>query len=461
MLFVIWLTTALLIANCPSTVLGQVSVLKGKSAEGNKSSKSSKSSKGNKSSKGDSGGGDSRTDDEIRNPGDFVLLWNDQALAEVRSLRLGAFDAVRTYAILNVAMFDAANGLDGPDSNFKYALIEPAPEKINGNKIAAISAAASTVLSELFPDNDFFFKSLLQDISIILTDAGENPKKIKRGEKWGSRVAENVIDIRSNDGSTPKKTLTGGDSPGQFRNDFGSAAFRNMDSFVVDNPLNYVSGGPPSPTSPEYLAAHSEVRLLGNAAYANTEYEEIYSFWKAGGGTVRPPGEWIKIAKVLAKQQGTIGSVTRTTFLFGSLSIALADASVSVAFDKSTHQFWRPTTAIQNADTDGNADTIQDSTWQPRNGSPGSSPEHTSGQSAFAGAASTILAEFFGNDNIQFTAEGDNSISGGRTYSSFSDAAREAGRSRIFSGIHFEFSNQAGQATGRAIAREVIEKLEI
>merc|ERR1711935_763538 len=211
--------------------------------------------------------------------------------------------------------------------------------------------------------------------------------------------------------------------------------------------------------SEEYLAAHTEVRLLGDANYENTEYDEIFSFWKAGGGSVRPPGEWIKITMVLAEDRNVVDDLSKTLDLFTVMSLSLADTSIAVASDKVDNQFWRPATAIKEANTDGNPNTVEDSSWSPRNGSAGSSPEHTSGQSAFAGVGSTILAEFFRTDNVKFTFEGDNAISGGRTFNSFSDAAREVGRSRIFSGIHFEFSNQGGQETGREVAREFIRRL--
>jgi hypothetical protein len=45
-----------------------------------------------------------------------------------------------------------------------------------------------------------------------------------------------------------------------------------------------------------------------------------------------------------------------------------------------------------------------------------------------------------------------------RSYSSFSTAADEAGRSRVVGGIHFEFSNQDGLAAGRAVAAEILAK---
>ncbi len=42
-----------------------------------------------------------------------------------------------------------------------------------------------------------------------------------------------------------------------------------------------------------------------------------------------------------------------------------------------------------------------------------------------------------------------------RSFDSFSDAANEAGRSRIYGGIHFEFSNEQGLAAGRELGHYV------
>lgn len=387
--------------------------------------------------------------------GQVILDWNNQALDTVRSERLGAFDAARTYAMVNVAMFDAVNGIKRSRrrSDLAHALVPAHGAPARANAKAAAAAAAHTVLSTLFPSLAATYDAQL-DASLNALRARQG--RINRGVEWGIEVGEKVVEERENDGSTPQEIQPGGSGPGEFRADFGSAAFRNMAPFAIADAMVYVSSGPPALTSPEYLAAHTEVRLLGDIAYANTTYDEIFSFWKAGGGSVRPPGEWIKVAIVVAEDQGTVYRLLETTRLFTLLSMALADASISVVHDKFTHHFWRPATAIQNASTDGNPDTVEDAGWNPRNGSIGGSPEHTSGQSAFAGAGSTVLASFYGDDNITFSFTGDNAITGARTFASFSDAAREAGRSRILAGIHFEFSNQAGQMTGRGIAREVL-----
>ena len=47
------------------------------------------------------------------------------------------------------------------------------------------------------------------------------------------------------------------------------------------------------------------------------------------------------------------------------LYVALADAAIASVESKYHFGFWRPITAVRNADTDGNPDTIADSTWTP------------------------------------------------------------------------------------------------
>jgi len=74
-----------------------------------------------------------------------------------------------------------------------------------------------------------------------------------------------------------------------------------------------------------------------------------------------------------------------------------------------------------------------------------------------APAAAAVLAGFFCTDAIPFALATDSAPGGvARSYPGFSAAAAEAGRSRVFGGQHFEFSNQAGLAAGRAIADEVL-----
>ncbi|WP_044172109.1 vanadium-dependent haloperoxidase, partial [Kamptonema formosum] len=141
--------------------------------------------------------------------------------------------------------------------------------------------------------------------------------------------------------------------------------------------------------------------------------------------------------------------------MFALLNIALADAGI-VAWDaKYAYDFWRPVTAIHQADTDGNPQTAADITWDPLIGTP-PFPEYVSGHSTFSGAADAVLTELFG-DNFNFTTTSIGLPGVERQFDSFSDAASEAGMSRIYGGIHFLSANEDGLAAGRSLGHYVVE----
>lgn len=81
-------------------------------------------------------------------------------------------------------------------------------------------------------------------------------------------------------------------------------------------------------------------------------------------------------------------------------------------------------------------------------------PSYVSGHSAFSAAAGRILALSLGDDTAFCSAQDDEAAPTGvgRCWSSFSQAAAEAGRSRIYGGIHWSFDDEWGRATGIAVA---------
>src|SRR5262249_30113478 len=141
--------------------------------------------------------------------------------------------------------------------------------------------------------------------------------------------------------------------------------------------------------------------------------------------------------------------------LLAELDIAMGDAAI-VAWDaKFTYNSWRPITAIQQADTAGNPQAQPDPTWQPLLVTP-NFPEYVSGHSTFSAAAATVLDSFFGS-SFSFSTTSLTLPGVTRSFTGFDAAAAEAGRSRIYGGIHFEFSNQDGQAAGHALGHYVVD----
>lgn len=156
-----------------------------------------------------------------------------------------------------------------------------------------------------------------------------------------------------------------------------------------------------------------------------------------------PSGHWNDVAAQLAEARGL--SPLETARLFALLNLALADAAIACWDAKYAYDWWRPITAIRMADTDGNPATESDPTWTPLISTP-PFPEHVSGHSTFSAAAATVLAKFHGSDRFSFTLRSDGLFGVTRSYNRFSDAAVEAGLSRIYGGIHFRAANEGGQA---------------
>jgi len=383
---------------------------------------------------------------------DEVRTWNEAAFTAVRATRAADADAARWYAMLNVAMYDAVNGIVGGHGEpARTPALVAGPGPRDGDPLAAAVAAAHAVLVAVDPA-----RAAAYDAQRDADLAGLRPgHRRAAGARWGDEVGRRVVQARADDGSTPVQTQPAGTGPGVFRAEWSGTQYRDVRPFAVREPGVFVPGPPPALDSVPYAAAFAEVAVLGDAAVPAPDLLETYQFWSLPAGSDQPPGEWLRIALTAGGDRRlSLGQGTRMTAL---VSMALADTTVVTVRTKYTYRHWRPTTAIREADTDGNPLTQANPAWTARAGSVGGSPEWVSGHSSYSRAAATVLAGFFCSDTIGFSHTTDTAPGGrARTYAAFSAAADEAGRSRVFGGQHFPFSDQAGQAIGRAVGHEVL-----
>src|SRR5262245_55953737 len=171
---------------------------------------------------------------------------------------------------------------------------------------------------------------------------------------------------------------------------------------------------------------------------------------------------WNRIARAVSPTSSL--TLWENARLFGLLNLALADGYID-AFDAKYHyNYWRPITAIREAETDGNPDTKADPTWTPLADTP-PVPDYDSGHSVANGVAAQVLTRFFGADNISFSTCSDTLPAGGkcddpspvtRSYASFSQAANEGGLSRILVGFHFRKAVESGIKHGRKIGAHAV-----
>jgi hypothetical protein len=381
-----------------------------------------------------------------------VATWNRLAFDAVRVTRASDADAARLYAILNAAVYDAVNGLSGHGGRpARTSALVPGSGPRMAEPQAAAVAAAHAVLVALDPDRKAVYDArLTADLASLPAGRARD-----RGVAWGASVGARAVAARADDGSRPVQSQPAGSGPGVFRAEWSGVQYRDVRPFAVADPAAFAPGPPPALDTLDYAAAFAEVNILGNAALPDAAKSATFQYWSLPAGSVQPPGEWLSIAlEVSDARRLDLADEARLTAL---LAMASADAAVVTVASKYAHRHWRPTTAIREADTDGNPLTAPDPTWAARAGGVGSTPEWISGHSSFSGAAAAVLAGLFCQDAISFSHVTDSAPGGqARTYPGFAAAAAEAGRSRVFGGQHFEFSNQAGLAVGRGVGAEVL-----
>jgi PAP2 superfamily len=172
------------------------------------------------------------------------------------------------------------------------------------------------------------------------------------------------------------------------------------------------------------------------------------NFWAAGN----PPDYWDPVAISLASQHHF--SMVEAARLLALVDVAMADAIIGCWDAKYEYDSWRPISAIQLGDTDGNAATAPDPAWTPAIVTP-PFPEYPSAHSCISGAAGHILSETFGEEtNFSVTSDGMPGTT--RYFHSFSAGLEEVKNARVFGGIHFRTATVDGNALGIAVADYVM-----
>jgi hypothetical protein len=123
---------------------------------------------------------------------------------------------------------------------------------------------------------------------------------------------------------------------------------------------------------------------------------------------------------------------------------------VSPFLEKATWSFWRPVTAVQLADTDGNPATAGDPAWMPLLITP-PFPDYTSGHTCASGASMSMFRTFFHHDDIAFSAFSEASGTT-RHFTSISQALTEVINARVWGGIHFRSADIDGARIGAQVA---------
>jgi hypothetical protein len=146
--------------------------------------------------------------------------------------------------------------------------------------------------------------------------------------------------------------------------------------------------------------------------------------------------------------------------MFAVYQLTFDDAALAMIEAKFYYNFWRPITAIRNGAADGNDATAPDAAWVPLLGTP-NFPEYPCGHCALAGAIAEVMKAEVGAHPATGVHVGSQVFSTAlvQVLPGWDEWAQEVSDSRMYGGVHYRFSNVAGDAVGRRVARMVLEKV--
>lgn len=365
--------------------------------------------------------------------------------------------SVLSFAMVQGAVYDAVNAID---RGHRPYLSQPSANP-SDSKAAAAAAAAFRVLVALFPTQQPTLQGTYDNYIAGLPD--DPPGSKAAGVTVGEATAAAMIAARQGDGRFGPPPPLYPPAPGIWRPTPPNYAndpapwVGNVRPFIVPSAEMLRTDGPNALTSTAYAEDFNEIKEVGSltSTTRTANQTDAAIFWQD-----HAPALWNRIFRTLAANQQL--DIVENARLFAMTDLAASDAAIGCWNDKYYWQFWRPITAIREADSDGNPATVADPTWLPLfdPATPVFSgpqlvtppfPDHPSGHACVTGALVRTLQSFFGTDKIAFSAFSNKSGTT-RSFDRFSDALKEVIDARVWAGIHFRTADTQGAVLGKKVA---------
>jgi hypothetical protein len=352
-------------------------------------------------------------------------------------------------SFLDIAMYDAVVGIHGRYQPFALHASPPA----GASDEAAVAAAAHHVLETYSP---YAQGALDTAYTTALLGIPDSQAKTD-GIAYGTLAANAIIALRAHDGRNASITYNKTPAPGVWR----PTPPANLAMFVpwmgAVTPLVLKSGAqfgepglPYSLTSKKYTAEFNEVKAMGGATGSNRTAEQTATaLFFSGNAQVQYTAALIDQA---ASRNMDIVDAAR---LFAAVNTSIADGLICVWHSKLTYGFWRPITAINLADTDGNPNTAADTAWVPLLTTP-PYPDYVSGYSGVTGAFTRALQKTLGTGQLNVTLHSTAVAGAERHYAKARALNQAVINARIWLGIHFRAADVDGVKMGQHAANWVL-----
>ena len=390
---------------------------------------------------------------------DVIRDWNLIAQQQTIPLRPTAHGESRGMAMVEGAVYDAVNAIDGGHQPY---LLDPRAIGAQPwfSQDAAAATAAHDVLVAIAPAQQATIDGLYASTMAGITDAFK-----AQGAQVGAAAAQAMLAFRQNDGFLAPFDfgLVIAPGAGNWRPLTPAATdpdawVGNAKPFLIESPEQFRSDGPNALKSGQYTKDFNEVKELGALDSTKRTADETAAavFWQ-----FPPIALWNGVARSLA---GSLDTADQAR-LYAMINLAAADGAISCWNDKWYWHFWRPLAAIREADTDGNPATVADPTWEPLFAPATQTtpplvtppfPDHPSGHGCVSGATVNAFQDFFGTDKASFDVVGGRSLNGlpipARHFDRFSNALKEVIDARVWGGIHFRTADVQGTVIGKKVA---------
>ncbi|HET6714098.1 MAG TPA: vanadium-dependent haloperoxidase, partial [Actinomycetota bacterium] len=350
------------------------------------------------------------------------------------------------YAYEQAAVYNAVVGITRRFELYRWSQLGPT----SASPQAAAAVAAHDVLLEYFPGS----ATRLTDALTASLGAIPDGAAKDAGIAYGEQAAARIIQLRADDGRFGDVTFDEPEGPGVWRptpptfTPFFDPWLSELEPFIMKSPSQFRPEPPPGLKSDVYTREYREVKRLGSLTSKDRTDEQTQTalfFSDTGIGPL---------------QAGLRDTVTRlgldiseSARVFAAVDLSIADAVIGAWNAKLHYHWWRPMTAIQMSNTDGNPNTKRDANWQPFLVNP-PYPDYPSGLCNVMGAATRALAGVLGLGRGVIDLKLTSAAAGEtRHYTSKTQLMREAIDARVWSGLHFRTADRVAAEMGTLVAR--------
>jgi hypothetical protein len=375
--------------------------------------------------------------------------WNATAVATiVVDAGKANAEAFMWFGFVQAAMYNAVVGITRDYELYDWNKRGPR----SASPEAAAAAAAHDVLLHYFPASE---GRLDTQLAASLGGVADGSAK-EQGIAYGEAAAAHFIASRVNDGRNAPITFDVPPAPGVWRptpptfTPFLDPWLSQVKPLTMMSPTQFRPGPPPAMTSAKYTADFYEVKALGAKTGSTRTPQQTETGLFTTDIAIGPYQAALR--DLTARHAMDISDTAR---LFAAVDMSLTDATISVWDSKYHFGFWRPITAIQLADTDGNSDTAPDTAWEPFVATP-PYPDYVSGFNGVTGAYTASLSRILGAGALDLNIT---SVAAGvtRHYDTASALNRDGIDGRVYLGIHFRTADEVGIDMGTQVANWALD----